>query len=44
VKSAEEHQPILDAIVAGDKKMVAALMTAHLQHVRGDWAVPPQRK
>lgn len=44
VKSAEEHQPILNAITDGDKKLVAALMTAHLQHVRGDWAVPPSRK
>lgn len=38
VKSAEEHQPILDAILAGDKKAIAALMTNHLKHVRGDWA------
>ncbi|MCC7483068.1 MAG: GntR family transcriptional regulator [Hyphomicrobiales bacterium] len=44
VKSAEEHQPILDAIVEGDRKKTIALMTAHLQHVRGDWAVASQRK
>jgi DNA-binding GntR family transcriptional regulator len=44
VKSAEEHQPILDAIIEGDKKAVSTLMTAHLQHVRGDWAVPPHRR
>jgi DNA-binding GntR family transcriptional regulator len=39
--SAEEHQPILDAIIAGDKKLVARLMTAHLSHLVGDWAEPP---
>jgi len=38
VKSAEEHHQILDAIVEGDKKKTAALMTAHLAHIRGDWA------
>jgi DNA-binding GntR family transcriptional regulator len=38
VKSAEEHQPILDAIVNGDKKKTVQLMTDHLKHIRGDWA------
>jgi len=38
VKSAEEHQPILDAIVAGDKKLTTKLMTDHLSHLIGDWA------
>ena len=38
VKSAEEHKPILQAIVAGDKKKTAELMTRHLEHIRGDWA------
>lgn len=38
VKSAEEHQPILDALVAGDKKLVTKLMTDHLSHLVGDWA------
>jgi DNA-binding GntR family transcriptional regulator len=38
VKSAEEHQPILDALIAGDKKQVSKLMTDHLGHLLGDWA------
>jgi DNA-binding GntR family transcriptional regulator len=38
VKSAEEHQPILDAIVAGDQKLTARLMTEHLSHLVTDWA------
>lgn len=38
VKSAEEHQPILDAIIAGDKKLTTKLMTEHLSHLVGDWA------
>ena len=38
--SAEEHQPILDAILAGDRKLVVKLMTAHLDHLVGDWAEP----
>jgi DNA-binding GntR family transcriptional regulator len=38
VKSAEEHQPILDALIAGDKKLTAKLMTDHLSHLVGDWA------
>ncbi|MFO1151636.1 MAG: GntR family transcriptional regulator [Alsobacter sp.] len=39
--SAEEHQPILDAILAGDEALVVRLMTAHLGHIVGDWAEPP---
>lgn len=38
IKSAEEHQPILDAILKGDAKLTAKLMTAHLSHLVGDWA------
>jgi DNA-binding GntR family transcriptional regulator len=38
VDSAEEHQPILDAIVAGDADQVRELMQHHLRHIRGDWA------
>ncbi|HEY0123069.1 MAG TPA: GntR family transcriptional regulator [Rhizobium sp.] len=38
VKSAEEHQPILDALIAGDKKLTTKLMTEHLAHHVGDWA------
>lgn len=37
VKSAEEHHPILKAIVAGDEAKTVRLMTEHLRHVRGDW-------
>jgi DNA-binding GntR family transcriptional regulator len=38
VKSAEEHQPILDALVAGDQKLTSKLMTEHLGHLVTDWA------
>lgn len=38
VKSAEEHQPILDALLSGDKKLTSKLMTDHLSHLLGDWA------
>ena len=38
VESAEEHQQILDAIIAGDRKKTAGLTAAHLKHIRGDWA------
>ncbi|OON39668.1 GntR family transcriptional regulator [Izhakiella australiensis] len=38
IKSAEEHQPILEAMAAGDETLTASLMTAHLTHLVGDWA------
>lgn len=38
VKSAEEHQPILDALIAGDRKLTTKLMTDHLSHLVTDWA------
>lgn len=38
MKSAEEHQPILDAILAGDQALTAQLMTAHLSHHLTDWS------
>jgi DNA-binding GntR family transcriptional regulator len=38
VKSAEEHQPILDAIIAGDAEKTTKLMISHLGHHVGDWA------
>jgi DNA-binding GntR family transcriptional regulator len=38
VASADEHKPILDAIVAGDAQKVGALMLRHLEHIRGDWS------
>ncbi len=38
IKSAEEHQPILDAMVKGDVALTEMLMTNHLNHLVGDWA------
>ncbi|WP_199500231.1 GntR family transcriptional regulator [Methylovirgula sp. 4M-Z18] len=38
VRSAEEHQPILDAIISGDGKLTSKLMTEHLSHLVRDWA------
>ncbi|WP_455813835.1 GntR family transcriptional regulator [Pseudomonas graminis] len=38
VKSAEEHQPILDAMLAGDTELTSQLMTRHLSHLMSDWA------
>jgi DNA-binding GntR family transcriptional regulator len=38
VTSAEEHQTLLDAIVAGDVDAVHAAITTHLRHTRGAWA------
>lgn len=38
VKSAEEHMPILNALLAGDPDAVRDLMTRHLSHHLGDWA------
>ncbi|MBB3771822.1 DNA-binding GntR family transcriptional regulator [Angulomicrobium tetraedrale] len=38
INSAEEHQPILDAIISGDQPRVIKLMTDHLSHLVGDWA------
>ncbi|MCV7420731.1 GntR family transcriptional regulator [Mycobacterium yunnanensis] len=40
VASAEEHLPILDAIVADRPDEVRDLMQHHLRHIRGDWADP----
>jgi DNA-binding GntR family transcriptional regulator len=40
VASAEEHQPILEALLTGDQKLTTRLMTAHLSHLVGDWAEP----
>ncbi|GAB7071268.1 GntR family transcriptional regulator [Mycobacterium hodleri] len=36
--SAEEHLPILDAIVAGDAEATRTLMLGHLDHIKGDWS------
>lgn len=35
--SAEEHKPILEAVLGGDVRLAEALMTAHLEHIKGDW-------
>jgi DNA-binding GntR family transcriptional regulator len=40
IDSAEEHQAILDALVAGDRAATERLMRHHLQHIEGDWSVP----
>jgi DNA-binding GntR family transcriptional regulator len=38
VESAEEHERLLDAMLAGDPARVEALISAHLGHVRRLWA------
>ncbi|WP_410014804.1 GntR family transcriptional regulator [Sodalis sp. C49] len=38
VKSAQEHQPILDAMLSGDGELTTQLMTDHLSHLMSDWA------
>lgn len=38
VQSADEHEPVLDAIVKGDRQLAEELMRQHLQHTRGIWA------
>jgi DNA-binding GntR family transcriptional regulator len=38
--SAEEHLEILDTLQTRDKRAVRAVMTRHLDHVRGLWAHP----
>ena len=37
-RSLQEHSSLLDAIEAGDSAAAAAVMRAHLGHVRGLWA------
>ncbi|MFE9705038.1 GntR family transcriptional regulator [Streptomyces sp. NPDC005930] len=38
--SADEHLEILEALLARDRERVEQVMTRHLGHVRGIWAVP----
>jgi DNA-binding GntR family transcriptional regulator len=38
VASAKEHGLLLDALIDGDRKKVADLMSRHLHHTRGIWA------
>jgi DNA-binding GntR family transcriptional regulator len=42
-KSANEHEELLDLLVAGDAEAVEELMRRHLRHVRGIWAERPER-
>ncbi|KAA9164042.1 GntR family transcriptional regulator [Amycolatopsis acidicola] len=42
IESAEEHRPILDALVAGNGEKAEALMLAHLSHIPGDWNKPAE--
>lgn len=37
-RSAEEHEQIVDLVLAGDAESAAALMRRHIGHVRGSWA------
>lgn len=36
--SAAEHEPILDAVAAGDRALAERLTRAHLQHIQLDWS------
>ena len=38
VQSADEHEPVLDAIVNRDRELAEESMRQHLQHTRGVWA------
>ncbi|WP_232664102.1 GntR family transcriptional regulator [Pseudonocardia sp. TRM90224] len=38
VSTAQEHFPLLEAVLDGDAPEAARMMTLHLSHVRGDWA------
>jgi DNA-binding GntR family transcriptional regulator len=40
--SANEHEHLLDLVLAGDVKAVRQLMHAHIRHVRGAWAGKPE--
>ncbi|SDG72067.1 DNA-binding transcriptional regulator, GntR family [Sinosporangium album] len=43
VHSAREHVELLDALVAGDGDRTEALISQHIQHVRGIWASRPEQ-
>lgn len=40
--AAAEHRAILDAILERDAKVVDRVLSAHLGHVRNEWAADPQ--
>lgn len=40
VASADEHRPLLTAIVRRDKRAAERLMRRHLEHIRHDWSQP----
>jgi DNA-binding GntR family transcriptional regulator len=40
VASAEEHRPLLAAIVRHDERAAERLMRQHLEHIRQDWSRP----
>jgi DNA-binding GntR family transcriptional regulator len=40
VASAEEHRPLLAAIVRHDERAAGRLMRQHLEHIRQDWSRP----
>ncbi len=38
VGSAQEHDRLLDAIVASDVELTREMMTSHLQHILYEWS------
>jgi len=40
VASAEEHRPLLSAIMRHDERTAERLMRQHLEHIRQDWSPP----
>jgi DNA-binding GntR family transcriptional regulator len=40
VASADEHRPLLTAIMRHDKRTAERLMRRHLEHIRQDWSQP----
>ena len=40
ITSAEEHRPLLAAIMRHDERTAARLMRQHLEHIRQDWSRP----
>lgn len=42
VGSAQEHEELLDLLIAGDRRGSKALMSRHIGHIRGSWAGRPE--
>ena len=40
IASADEHRPLLNAILSHEKRAVERLMRRHLEHIRQDWSTP----